>query len=131
MAPGRITWQEKVRALLDTRNMSVRQLAGRMGRGERTVRTWISGTHDPLRENAVVAQMAVALNVPEDWLLDGREGPPPRNPVPADVQALARAVPARFRKLAFALADDAVAEYLLAQLEIYERVHSRGRPARG
>lgn len=127
MAPAQVIWQSKVRALLDQRDLSVRRLASQMGRSERTVRSWIHGDREPLRESAVIVQLAAALGVPADWLLDGRAGSPPAAPVSQDLQELAHAVPARFRRLAFALADNETADWLLAQLDLFERARRRGR----
>lgn len=125
--PAKTTWQEKVRALLDERGISVRRLATSMGRGERVVRNWISGVNQPIRETAVIAQLAAALEVPADWLTDGREGAPPEVPLPQDLQALAKVVPAKYRRLAFAIADAETADWLLAQLDLYERARKRPR----
>lgn len=120
-----------MRGLLESRHLSIRQFAKRLGRPERTVNAWLMGTNEPLRESSVIAQMAAALVVPEAWLKDGRDGPAPTATVPQDLGRLADAVTAKYRRLAFALADDATADWLLAQLDLYERAKRGGRGGPG
>jgi hypothetical protein len=48
-----------------------------MGRSDRTVRAWLDGTNEPLRETEVVGKVAAALAVHVEWLLDGNPGDPP------------------------------------------------------
>lgn len=101
-----------------------------MGRNERTVRTWIAGANEPLHETEVVAQLAAALHVPVPWLLNGRDDEPPTpvaaRTIPDDLVAL---LPERFRPLVYAMADPETADWLLAQLELYQR--ARGSRMRG
>jgi transcriptional regulator with XRE-family HTH domain len=120
-----------VRDLLKARGESARKLAKRLGRSDRTVHAWLAGTNDPLHEHSVIAQLAVALGVTQEWLTDGRDGPPePAVPRTTEIQELARLVPAQFRRLIFSLADRETAEWLLAQLDLYERARRRSRAAR-
>lgn len=124
----RATWREKVEQLLAEREISVRRLAARIGKPERTVRTWIRGTRTPLRETQVVAALATALAVPPSWLLNGKSDPPPP---PAATTAIAEdflaSVPERFRPLVYAIADPECAEWLLEQLALYRKAKgSRG-----
>lgn len=126
----RISWREKVEKLLTKRELSVRKLAARMGKPERTVRTWIAGTREPLHETQVVAQLATALAVPPAWLQNGVDDEPPH---PAAVRAISEdllsAVPERFRPLVYAIADPECAEWLLEQLGLYRKAKgSRGSP---
>ncbi|MCC7138147.1 MAG: hypothetical protein IT460_06920 [Planctomycetes bacterium] len=125
----RTRWQEKVAKLLSARRISCRRLAKRLGKSERTVRAWISGTNEPLHETEVVAQLAAALQVPAPWLLNGRDDEPPApvaaRTIPDDLVAL---IPERFRPLVYAMADPEAAEWMLSQLQLYERARgSRGR----
>ena len=132
MPEVRTTWQEKVRQVLDERRISVRRLATMMGREERTVRQWIREEARPIGEMAVVAQIASALGLEAESLTNGRDTPPrPAASKPAEVEELAKLVPARFRRLAFALADPEIAEWLLAQLDLFERARQRARAKRG
>ncbi len=130
MATAQIPWRAKVHRLLEERGLSVRALAQRMGRQERTVRYWLQGEREPLRETHVVAQIAAALEVPSDWLLDGEDSAAPEGAVPRDMEALAKMVPAKFRRLAFALADAETAEWMLGALDLYERARKRERSRR-
>jgi len=132
MPESPVSWQSKVRKVLEERRISVRRLAKMMGREERTVRQWIREEARPIGEMATVAQIATALGLEADSLTDGRDSAPrPAASKPAEVQELAKLVPAKFRRLAFALADPETAEWLLAQLELYERAHRRARGGRG
>lgn len=123
MGPKRLTWPEKATAARKKRGWSARQLAKRMGEKERNVRNWLSGSSRPINEVAVVARVAAALEVNEDWLRDGTEGDPPRAPkgtVPLPDDLMRRMSP-KARRLIYALADDATTEHLYACLELYER----------
>lgn len=132
MPEAPVTWQAKVRRVLEERRISVRRLAQMMGREERTVRQWIREEARPIGEMAAVAQIASALGLDADSLTDGRDSAPrPAASKPTEVQELAKLVPAKFRRLAFALADPETAEWLLAQLDLYERAHRRSRGGRG
>lgn len=130
VAQTRTTWQDKVRRVLEERRISVRRLAQMMGREERTVRQWIREEARPIGEMGVVAQIAAALGLEADSLTDGRDAPARPAPAgkPGEIQELANLVPAKFRRLAFALADPETAEYLLAQLDLYDRARRRARP---
>jgi transcriptional regulator with XRE-family HTH domain len=132
VAQARTTWQAKVRKVLEERRLSVRRLALMMGREERTVRQWIREEARPIGEMAAVAQIATALGLEADSLTDGEDAPPrPAASKPAEVEELAKLVPAKLRRLAFALADPETADWLLAQLDLYERARRRARGRQG
>lgn len=127
MGPKLVTWQDKARTLLERRRMSARRLATMMGEKEKNVRNWLGGSHRPVEELAVVKRIAIALEVSHDWLLDGEAGEPPRAASVSIPDEVLRRVPARFRRLAYALTDEQTAEHLLSCLDLYERAQRRGR----
>lgn len=125
---GPISWQSKVRTLIGERRISARALALKMGRSERTVRSWLDGTNRPLEEKTVVAQFAAALDVSAGWLTDGvASAVVARAAAERIPESVIERVPARYRRLAYALADDETADWLLAQLDLYERARRQGR----
>lgn len=130
-----VSWQEKVRRLLGggrgkaLPRGALPKLATRLGlKGEdrRQLHYWIVDERSPRHETAIVARVAQALNVDRDWLLDGKEGEPVSSPVRVSDDVV-RAVPPKYRRLAYALTDPETADHLLACLDLYERARRRGR----
>jgi transcriptional regulator with XRE-family HTH domain len=127
VAAKTLTWQDKATAARKKRGWSARYLATRMGEKERNVRNWLSGSARPINEMAVVARVAAALEVDKETLLDGQPEEPTRLPRSLRIpEELLRKVPARVRRLLYALSDDETTEHLLACLELYERARRRG-----
>jgi transcriptional regulator with XRE-family HTH domain len=135
--PPRVTWQQKVSRLLDQRGWSAAYLERRLGlkrrRGGkksdgRVLRTWLDGTRRPIGEESIIASLALALDVPEEWLRDGQDGEPPkRDPAFQIDPKLMNAVPQKYRRLVYAVLDDAKRDFLLAQLDVYERTLAPAR----
>lgn len=125
------TWQQKVLRVLrgDAPEVpfgALSRLARRLGRPQRTVYNWLEVGRSPRNEAALIKQVAAALGVDPDWLTDGRDTPPVQASDPVPDETLRR-VPTKYRRLLFALADGDTADWLLAQLDLYERARLLGR----
>lgn len=128
MPTGEITWREKVRAHMRRVHIRAPELAERMGRSERTVRAWLKGTNRPLEETRVIRQIAAALNLDPASITDGSESPATSRPAALQIPAeLIDRVPAKARRLIFAVADEETLDLLLAQLDLIEGVRRRAR----
>ena len=114
--PSEITWVMKVRERIGwPKRGAVPELAAKCGVPRRTLAAWMKGTNtatDPTQDGTL-ARIASALGVSEDWLLDGRPGPPPEPGRGLQIAPEAmRRVPKRFHRLLHSLAD-------VKRLEIY------------
>lgn len=132
MAPRPIDWREKVRRLIGGADGALphgacARLARQIDVPPRQVLYWLEQGRSPRNESTVLQRIADALGVQKAWLEDGTDSAPIRvgEEIPPEV---VQRVPERFRRLIFAASDPRCAEFLLAQLEIYERSL---RPARG
>lgn len=131
VAGAKIIWQEKVRRRIGWPKKGV---CARFARGikepSRTVYGWLRWDRSPHDEDAVLQKAALYLKVPRSWLSDGKEGDPPQiDPaVSAEwVQVIDRtSLPPRIKRLAYALADRAAAEWLA---DAYERLYLPARKA--
>lgn len=78
----------RLRLALETKGISVQEMADQLGYSRSTVSRWLND-QDPPRA-AVVAQWCLITEVDRDWLLDGKSGPTPPDPGTPASDQLAR-----------------------------------------
>lgn len=118
MAQARVTWIEKVKGLIGyPKRGSVPALARATGLKRRTLDAWLRGTNVPVdpTHDGTLAKIATALHVTTDWLLDEQPGPPPKPGQGLTISSdVLRAVPRRFHRFLYSLADEARLELYVA-----------------